>query len=112
MQIENKKLLSEKKTVEIMITMYCESHHKENTEGLCLDCNKLLKYSLLRIDNCVYGVNKPACEICTIHCYNDISQKEIKKVMRYAGPRMILRHPLLSLVHFFRKVVYKRKNVM
>lgn len=109
MQKENKKLLSEKKTVELMINMYCESHHKENKEGLCLDCNKLLKYSILRINNCVYGVNKPTCDICPIHCYNDISQNEIKKVMSYAGPRMFFYHPLRSILHLFRKVVYKMK---
>jgi len=104
MHKENNKLYTEKRTVEVMITMYCTAHHTENNKELCFGCTNLLKYETLRIDKCVYGVSKPTCEKCPIHCYNKLSQEEIKKIMRYAGPKMIFRHPILSIKHLLRKL--------
>ena len=100
----NKKLATEKKTVEVMIVMYCRAHHTENEKEICLGCTNLLKYAKVRIDKCVYGVTKPTCDKCPIHCYNKISQDEIKNIMRYSGPRMIFRHPILSMKHLLRKL--------
>jgi len=33
-------------------------------------------------------------------------RQEIKKVMRYAGPRMLIKHPMLTIAHMMRE---KRK---
>ncbi len=110
MRKENNKLTTEKKTVELMITMYCEAHHNNKNEGLCYRCTNLLKYAKLRIDNCVYGVEKPTCDLCPIHCYNKFSRDEIKKIMKYSGPRMILRHPILFIKHLSRNINSKTKK--
>jgi hypothetical protein len=36
-----------------------------------------------------------------MHCYKPAMREKIKDVMRYSGPRMSYRHPLLALFHFF-----------
>ncbi|MCK5227056.1 MAG: nitrous oxide-stimulated promoter family protein, partial [Desulfobulbaceae bacterium] len=39
------------------------------------------------------------CGNCPIHCYKPKMRKKVREVMRYAGPRMIWRHPFLALCH-------------
>ncbi|MCX6284957.1 MAG: nitrous oxide-stimulated promoter family protein [Bacteroidetes bacterium] len=91
----------EKRTITAMIRIYCRSVHK-STElcGLCRDLNE---YALKRIEQCVHGMDKPVCQKCQVHCYSPLMREEIKKVMRVAGPQMMLRHPVLSLKHFIRE---------
>lgn len=83
-----------------MITIYCKAHHKKKGK-LCADCQELLDYALLKLKNCPNLKNKPTCEKCPIHCYTPDKREEIKKVMRYAGPRMIWKHPILAIAHLF-----------
>ena len=42
---------------------------------------------------------KTTCANCPAHCYKPEMREKIRKVMRYAGPRMIYRHPILALLH-------------
>ena len=91
----------EAKTVGIMISMYCHRMHME--KELCPFCRSLWEYATLRIDQCVYGENKPVCTSCTVHCYRKEQREEIRRVMRFAGPKMIWTHPILALHHLFRK---------
>lgn len=95
----------EKDTVEAMILIYCSDQHATGDE-ICENCNRLLAYAKSRLDNCPFQANKPACNHCKVHCYSRARQYEIQKVMRYSGPRMLFRYPLLSLRHLidtFRK---------
>lgn len=92
------RIKSEKKTVESMIKIYCDHFHK-NIIGLCPGCQKLQNYSLTRLDSCRYQENKPSCKKCPIHCYKEPMKTKIKKVMRYSGPMMFFRHPILSICH-------------
>ena len=46
------------------------------------------------------GETKLACAKCPIHCYQPEVREKVKAVMRYAGPRMIWRHPILALRHW------------
>ncbi|MFB2831137.1 nitrous oxide-stimulated promoter family protein [Aeromonas jandaei] len=49
---------------------------------------------------CRYGHgHKPACANCNIHCYAPAMRKQIQLVMRWSGPRMLLRHPWLAIRH-------------
>jgi Nitrous oxide-stimulated promoter len=59
----------------------------------------LFEYAQARLGKCPWGENKPVCAQCTIHCYRPDMREEVRKVMRYAGPKMLLRHPLLALDH-------------
>ena len=99
MRIFKNNIADEKKTVKVMIAMYCNSHHSNSNGELCSNCSSLLDYALSRIDNCVFGMDKPTCEKCPVHCYEKDQRDEIKKIMRYAGPRMLFRHPILTIKH-------------
>jgi hypothetical protein len=91
----------EVRTVEAMIRIYCRNHHGAAAE-LCDDCAGLLAYAKRRIDKCPFGIDKPACNHCTVHCYQPEMRDRIRIVMRHAGPRMLWRHPLLAVRHFVR----------
>ncbi|MCK5584672.1 nitrous oxide-stimulated promoter family protein [Candidatus Bipolaricaulota bacterium] len=56
----------------------------------------------LRIEMCPLGDQKPACRRCTIQCHDPGHRNRIRAVMRYAGPRMLFRYPLLALRHMLR----------
>jgi hypothetical protein len=96
---------SEIQTVRAMIGIYCRAHHWSARE-LCADCTKLLAYAGERIAKCPFGIDKPVCNHCTVLCYKPAMRVEIQRVMRYAGPRMPVLHPLLALRHLLRSRRY------
>ena len=81
-----------------MIVMYCRAHHGGGPVP-CGECSPLLEYALRRIEACRFGPSKPVCSRCRAHCYGAEQRGRIRRVMRYAGPRMMLRHPLLAVLH-------------
>lgn len=93
----------EQRTIRAMTRIYCRDHH-ETAGGLCEDCGALLDYAYRRLGVCPFGAGKPACNHCTVHCYGRKMRDQVKAVMRYAGPRMLLRHPILSLGHLLDKL--------
>ncbi|HIQ21779.1 MAG TPA: nitrous oxide-stimulated promoter family protein [Planctomycetes bacterium] len=92
------RLSREKKTVAAMIRIYCRAHHRPDG-ALCADCRSLHRYAMERVDRCVFGADKPTCASCPIHCYRRQMRERIREVMRFAGPRMLLRHPWLAIRH-------------
>ncbi len=95
-----KKIEREAKILEVMIGIYCHKHHKyPGNKGLCDSCQYLLDYSQNRLNNCPQIDNKPTCAKCTIHCYNTNNREEIRRVMRYSGPRMLFKRPLMAVFH-------------
>ena len=42
------------------------------------------------------------CRDHEVHCYSANRRHRIKEVMRYAGPGMLLQHPVLALFHVVR----------
>lgn len=104
MKIFRNNIQDEKKTVNVMIMMYCNSHHNTNDGNLCKDCTSLLDYAITRIDDCTFGIDKPSCEKCPVHCYKKEHREEIKKIMRYSGPRMMFRHPVLTFKHLISNI--------
>lgn len=99
---------SEKKTIRIMISLYCKKVHK--TRDLCPDCARLLGYSENRIDHCPQDPPKPPCNACKIHCYKPDMRQAMKTVMRFSGPRMTFIHPLIAIRHLVATVRAKRRN--
>ena len=69
------------------------------TTGLCAECAALMDYATRRLDRCVFGDDKPTCANCKVHCYSKSMRERVREVMRYAGPRMVWRHPVLALAH-------------
>ena len=93
------RMTREARTIEAMIGMYCRDHHGAPGEELCADCADLLSYAGLRLEKCPYQENKTTCAKCPVHCYKPARREQIRAVMRYAGPRMMLRHPRLAFYH-------------
>jgi hypothetical protein len=44
------------------------------------------------------------CAKCPVHCYRPELRERIRAVMRYAGPRMLFRHPRLAILHLWDRV--------
>jgi hypothetical protein len=92
------RLIRERRTVAALFDLYC--HHQHGTQGeLCATCGSLAAYAAERLARCRFGPQKPTCARCPVHCYGPRQREEIKHVMRYAGPRMLLRHPVWALMH-------------
>lgn len=91
----------EVKTMAAMVHLYCEGHGHapEAGETLCAECSALLDYATRRTERCVFGDAKPTCANCLVHCYTAEMRERIRVVMRWAGPRMLLRHPILAIAH-------------
>ncbi len=85
-------------TVSAMLRLYCRGKHGRR-DGLCTACRELSSYVRRRLERCPYGPFKPTCARCPVHCYNAGMRRRIRAVMRYAGPRMLLRHPALAFRH-------------
>lgn len=96
------KLETEKLTVSAMVKIFCRDKHKTRKD-LCVDCLDLTEYAIMRLDKCPFGEKKPKCSACKAHCYKPEKLEKIKKVMRYAGPRMILKHPVMAVKHVLNK---------
>lgn len=90
----------EKRVVGRMIAIYCRSNHGVALL-LCEECASLYHYAVGRLEKCPFGENKPTCVSCPIHCYKKEMRSKIRQVMRFAGPRMLLYHPLDTIRHFY-----------
>ena len=81
-----------------MIRLYCRDHHVTRDDP-CGECEALMAYADQRLDRCPFGEDKPTCARCTVHCYRKDMREQVRTVMRYAGPRMMRRHPYLAVMH-------------
>ncbi|MBF1682496.1 MAG: nitrous oxide-stimulated promoter family protein [Selenomonas artemidis] len=82
----------EARIMEQMIAIYCRGKgHAGRTSAargitaLCSDCRRLLDYALSRVEGC------PRMDM----------RAQVRDVMRYSGPRMLLHHPLTTLRHMW-----------
>jgi len=101
MALEIARLRREARTLTAMIEIACHGMHGTAKGQLCPSCQALLEYALARLDKCPFQEAKPTCAKCPIHCYRPAQREQIRAVMRYAGPRMLLHHPILALVHLW-----------
>ncbi len=94
-----KRLAREWQTIAAMVCCYCRDHHGTRA-ALCPECQGLLDYAAVRLERCRFGLEKPVCVKCPVHCYQPARREQVRAVMRYAGPRMLWQHPLLCLRHW------------
>jgi hypothetical protein len=87
----------ESQTVKAMVYHYCNAHHR--TPQLCDDCAELWEYARQRLEKCPFQETKTTCADCSIHCYRAEMRERVRVVMRYSGPRMLLKHPVLAIRH-------------
>ncbi|MDO4798972.1 MAG: nitrous oxide-stimulated promoter family protein [Bacillota bacterium] len=118
---QNKQRADEREIVEQMIALYCRSRHRcsakqvvlgadGKTLELCKDCAELLDYARMRVDRCPRMETKSFCSACRTHCYRPSERERIKHVMRFSGPRMLLRRPILVLKHLAEERKQKRRQ--
>lgn len=99
------RLRREYRTMECMVAIWCaDKHATHDGEGPCGECREFLAYAARRLEKCPYGEAKPTCAKCPIHCYKRAQRELARDIMRYAGPRMTLRHPWLSFMHLVDKL--------
>jgi hypothetical protein len=87
----------EAQTLKVMISMFC--HDRHHTRALCPECRTLLDYAQINLRKCPFQEAKTSCAKCPVHCYKPEMRAKIRSVMRYVGPRMIYRHPILAYHH-------------
>jgi len=99
---------NEKKTVNLMIQLYCKGNHGRKHGELCDGCRALSDYANARTEHCPHMESKTFCSNCRTHCYKPAMREEIRKVMRWSGPRMLFRHPVLAVRHVIETKKEKR----
>ena len=94
------RMTREANTIRAMVELYCREQHGNRLE-LCSDCQVLLDYARFRLAKCPFQEGKTTCAQCPVHCYKPVMRERIRVVMRYAGPRMLYRHPVLAVRHLW-----------
>jgi len=90
-----------------MIGLYCRDHHGGKIQ-ICSECTELLDYAEKRLLNCPFQDRKTTCGNCSVHCYKNDMRRRVVDVMRYSGPKMIWKHPILAIRHL---IDSRRKTV-
>ena len=98
----------EKRTVSLMIRIYCKKKHGTR-KGLCPECEALDAYARMRSDKCPFMETKTFCSNCKVHCYKADMREKIRAVMRFSGPRMIFSHPIMAIRHVIQSKKEKRR---
>ena len=97
----------EKRTISQMVALYCADNHEaaDRTEtahcgeAVCDECARIDAYAVLRTERCRKMDVKTSCDECENHCYKPEERERIRAVMRYAGPRMLWKHPVAAVRH-------------
>ena len=95
---DHSRISRERKTLKIIVEMYCNAHHSRSGVS-CRECGRLYDYAMSKIDKCPFHNEKPVCGRCPAHCYKDDMREGMRAVMRYSGPRMLMLHPVLGILH-------------
>ncbi|WP_092110411.1 nitrous oxide-stimulated promoter family protein [Prevotella sp. KH2C16] len=90
----------ERKTVALMIRLYCKHHLRQKV--LSEEYQQLTEYCANRLAHCRWGDEKPTCRDCPVHCYAPAEREKIRTLMRWVGPRMMLYAPLRTIRHIMR----------
>lgn len=51
---------------------------------------------------------KTFCNNCKVHCYKPEMREKIRQVMRYSGPRLLFRNPIIAAKHLILSTKEKR----
>ena len=94
-----------------MVAIYCAGNHDASArtetsfagEPLCPACKAIDDYCVLRTERCRSMAHKTSCEECGNHCYAPAQREQIRAIMRDAGPRMVLYHPVAAIRHLLKK---------
>ncbi|MHC4472071.1 MAG: nitrous oxide-stimulated promoter family protein [Planctomycetota bacterium] len=101
------------------VETYCKHHHdaprapfrmsgidlsptKLGRRRVCEDCRRLLAHAVVKRARCPLDP-KPACRLCTVHCYSPDYRQQVREVMKFSGRHLILRGHLHLLFHFLER---------
>jgi hypothetical protein len=93
------RLARERATIEKMSYIYCNQVHHTPAGKLCPTCQELVDYAFERLRKCPFQEKKSTCANCAVHCYKPAMRERVRVMMRYAGPHMLLHHPVLAILH-------------
>ena len=108
----NKKRRREQQVSREMIRLYCRKNHPQawkQAGGMCPQCQALADYAAQRSEKCPFMGTKTFCSNCTVHCYKPEMRSQIRTVMRFSGPRMLLYHPCMAIWHVVSSLREKRR---
>ncbi|WP_130810652.1 nitrous oxide-stimulated promoter family protein [Olsenella sp. Marseille-P4559] len=95
----DRKRIRESRVMRETISLYCRGVHHAARGSLCPECEALASYAQSRIAHCPFMRTKTFCSACSVHCYAPAQQEQVRLVMRYAGLRLLFRHPVMCLHH-------------
>ncbi|GGC90152.1 nitrous oxide-stimulated promoter family protein [Enterococcus wangshanyuanii] len=95
-------IMEEIRLMEVMIQVYYAAQVETDIPE-----ERMLNYARTRLEFCQFGEEKTTCQRCPVHCYQPKYREQMKKVMRYSGPRMLVRHPILTIKHGYRGFIRK-----
>ncbi len=101
------KIQRDQETIRLMVNLY--ARHHPTLSGDPDHYTRLADYACQRLARCRFGESKPACKDCPIHCYRPDLREEMRQVMRWAGPRMILYAPRATMRHLWQSWKAKRR---
>lgn len=93
------------KTLEAIGRIFCNAHHPDadrDEAGLCPACRNTIDATFARTATCP-NHQRSNCEDCAVKCQRGDAQARIKEIMRYSAPRMLFRHPLMTLEYLRKK---------
>lgn len=94
---EKKHMISAK-----MIETYCRGNkHTSKDDPVCDKCQQVMDYSQFRTSKCPYIKKTLFCVNCPTPCYKPDMKEEMRKVMKYAGPRFLFKHPIYFIHHVY-----------
>lgn len=94
------RLRREYTTIQAMVEIYCSNHHQPGKKEICDECAELIRYARGKLEKCPFQENKSTCGKCTVHCYKKDMKEKVIAIMRYSGPKMISKHPVMAFQHF------------
>lgn len=97
----------DRKTIEAIGAIYCKAHHGKETQKatstkLCPQCAEVVEYAMARTKRCPNN-HEGNCADCEIHCFNGSMREKVRKMMAYAAPRMLARHPFMTIRYLRKK---------
>lgn len=92
--------------MEAIGSIYCCGNHDAAARGndiMCPECREAIEGTLQCAEACPHG-HEGNCQDCDTHCQRGEAQQNIKRIMRYAAPRMAIRHPLMTATYLRKKL--------
>jgi predicted amidophosphoribosyltransferase len=91
-----KRIDRERHALTAQLHIYCRARHGAG-QKLCSACADRQHYIAERMERCELRAAKPTCTTCAFRCYAPPQQVKLRAILRYAGPRLLRKHPLLAL---------------